>query len=132
MFDPLVSKEELKESIKLILSTSLKNNESRFAKKLRLIPNTDYYCKHKEKLQIYKYNQKTNEYVYKFHNKDIQNIYNKYVNFEKKNIDREYFLQALKRNSIGSEAKEISFLLDELKSLREEDMRYLIKLLYEK
>ena len=129
LFDPLVTKEELIENIECILSSPLKDNVSRYIKKLRLIPHTKYYKNHKNDIQVFSFLEETIEYKYGFKYEQIQNVYEKINEFELGHIAKEYSLQAAKRKRIGNKDIETELVTNELKLLRESDIKYLAKLI---
>lgn len=117
IFDPLVTVDELMQTVNFLERCNLDSNMSRFAKDMRIVPFTHY---HKTYGKVFKeFDLKQLEYLYSFANADVQIVYDEYTRYEESNIQRTHKLQGLIREMPNGEER--TALCSELSALRQSE-----------
>ena len=125
LFDPLLTVEELHESLKFIKRNGLSHHISRFAKRLRLVPYTEYSTFEGIESNFYDYNWV--ETIYKFQDCRIQKIYDCYSCWENEHLTQTHTFQAEIRASESLE-KNREVNMNKLIKIREDEFYVLSKL----
>ena len=114
IFDPLVTVDELMQTVEFLERCNLTSNMSRFAKDMRIVPFTHY---HKVHGKVFKqFDLKQLEYLYSFYNADVQIIYDEYTKQEEINLQRAHQIQGQIREMPDGEER--TALQNELSTLR--------------
>lgn len=101
LFDPLMTLSELRESLEFLKRNGLHDHISRFAKRLRIVPHTQY--RKYTNIQLQEYNSNMVEYSYKFNDPNIQFIYDEYSRWEKNHLHETHLIQAEIRAAVSSD-----------------------------
>lgn len=127
LFDPLVTLEELQESLQFLKRNGLHKHISRFAKRLRLVPYTNYI--NFTGIKFTQYDDNLVEQNYDFSNAKVQEVYNMYSRWENEHLTLTHSLQAEIRASLSSEERDELVL--KLEKIRTEEYDYLSHLVQE-
>ncbi|XCN74150.1 MAG: radical SAM protein [Candidatus Electrothrix aestuarii] len=109
-FDPLVTIKELKENLYFIKKHLRGITSARIIKKLLLDTGSKYYHMHKKNILLRekKYIEKISNFTpYYFSEKDIQYIYNKYIDFEKMHFANSNYIQEIYRKNNNYSLKKL-------------------------
>lgn len=117
IFDPLVTVDELMQTVEFLERCNLNSNMSRFAKDMRIVPFTHYHKVHGKVFKQFDLNRL--EYLYSFYNADVQIIYDAYTRQEAMNIQRAHKIQGQIREMPDGE-KRVA-LHNELSCLRQKE-----------
>lgn len=114
IFDPLVTVDELMQTVEFLEMCNLNSNMSRFAKDMRIVPFTHY---HKVHGKVFKqFDLKQLKYLYSFYNADVQIIYDAYTRQEEMNIQHAHKIQGQIREM--PDGQERTALHNEISTLR--------------
>lgn len=117
IFDPLVTVDELMQTVEFLERCNLNSNMSRFAKDMRIVPFTHYHKVHGKVFKQFDLNRL--EYLYSFYNADVQIIYDAYTRQEAMNIQRAHKIQGQIREL--PDGSERTALHKELSALRQNE-----------
>ena len=119
IFDPLVTVDELMQTVEFLERCHLDSNMSRFAKDMRIVPFTHYY---KVYGKVFKqFDLKQLEYLYSFANADVQIIHDEYTRLEEINLLRAHKIQGQIREMPDGEQR--IALCNELSALRRTEFK---------
>lgn len=124
LFDPLMTINELAESLDFLERNNLNDHISRFAKRLRIVPYTKY-CYYSG-INFMDYDSDLVEYEYKFSDEKVQTVYNLYSKWEDKHLHVTHSLQATIREARTSSRRDEIIL--ELENIRHKEF-YILKYL---
>lgn len=114
LFDPLLTVNELEESLAFLKRTGLYKDISRFAKRLRIVPYTSY-CGFSQ-IEKKTYDRNSVQFEYEFANESIKMIYEKYIEWENQHIKCTHKLQGEIRASVKTENRKKK--VEQLKKFR--------------
>ena len=114
IFDPLVTVDELMQTVQFFERCHLSSHISRFAKDMRIVPFTHYYNVYGKVFK--EFDLKQLEYLYSFANADVQIIYDAYTKQEEINLQRTHKIQGQIREIPNGEER--TALYNELSDLR--------------
>lgn len=120
IFDPLVTVDELMQTVQFLEKCHISSHISRFAKDMRIVPFTRYY---KTYGKVFKeFDLKQLEYLYSFVNADVQIIYDAYTKQEEINLQRTHKIQGQIREMPNGEERDA--LHNELSRLRQKEFEF--------
>lgn len=114
IFDPLVTVDELMQTVQFLERCHLNSNMSRFAKDMRIVPFTHYYNVYGKVFR--EFDLKQLEYLYGFENADVQIIYDAYTKQEEINLQHAHQIQGRIREMPDGQTR--TALHNELSALR--------------
>lgn len=117
IFDPLVTVDELMQTVRFLERCHLNTNMSRFAKDMRIVPFTYYYNVYGKVFK--EFDLKKLEYLYNFANSDVQIIHDTYTKQEEINLQRTHKIQGQIREM--PDGQERTALYNELSALRQNE-----------
>lgn len=117
IFDPLVTVDELMQTVQFLERCHLNSNMSRFAKDMRIVPFTHYYNVYGKVFK--QFDLKQLEYLYSFANADVQIIHDAYTKHEESNLQHTHQIQGRIREML--DGKERTYLQKKLSVLRQNE-----------
>ena len=120
IFDPLVTVDELMQTVQFLEECHISSHISRFAKDMRIVPFTHYYKIYGK--QFKEFDLKRLEYLYSFANDDVQIIHNAYTKYEEINLQLAHKIQGQIREMPSGEKR--TDLYNELSYLRHKEFNF--------
>lgn len=127
LFDPHVTISELCESLAFISENGLRGHMSRFAKRLRLVPKTEYCKLFLMNSPDLKFDMDTIEYSYDFLHHDVAKVFQIYNEWESWHLKETLHLQGLIRGSVMGD--ELSSVVSRMERLRNKEYDALLHIL---
>lgn len=120
IFDPLVTVDELMQTVQFFETCRISSHISRFAKDMRIIPYTHYYERYGKVFKEFDLNRL--EYLYNFANNDVQILYDAYTRQEEINLQLAQKIQGQIREMPNGEER--TALYNELSCLRQKEFNF--------